>query len=493
MKILVTGATGYIGGRLVPLLIASEHTVRVLVREPRKLARRNWPAVEVIQGDVLIPETLHRSLEGIEVAYYLVHSLTTSGENFSELDKIAATNFAIAAKSAGVKRIIYLGGLGITGSDLSEHLRSRHQTGAALRSTDIPVTELRAAIIVGSGSASFLIIYDLVKKLPFMLCPRWVKSKCEPISIRQVMAYLVGVLNEPRTIGQILEIGSGEILTYQQLMEQCAEVMGRKLRIITVPVLTPRLSSYWLNLVTRVPISLARPLVEGLRNDVICRDKRVREWIKVPEISYKEAVRLALSKMTAHEVESSWTDANTARAGKQDVPKDAPLKDERSGECKVSANKLFSVIEAIGGDNGWYHADWLWRLRAAMDWLIGGVGMRRGRPDPRRLEVGDPIDFWRVEDIETNRRLVLRAEMKLPGTARLTFEVNDLGTNSNLKISAHFWPAPFWGKLYWYAVLPLHNYVFEGLLNEIICRAEGDTLSRADGYFGRVRPPENAA
>ncbi|MDZ4787033.1 MAG: SDR family oxidoreductase [bacterium] len=472
MKILVTGATGYIGGRLVPLLLEAGHSVRLLVREPRKLARRQWLGVEVLRGDVLKPETLDDALRDAEVAYYLVHSLATSGENFAALDKVAATNFALAAKKAGVKRIIYLGGLGITGTDLSEHLRSRHQTGEALRCTGIPVTELRAAIIVGSGSASFLIIYDLVKKLPFMICPRWVRSKCEPISIRQVIAYLVGVLTEPRTVGETLEIGSGEILTYQELMEQCAEVMGRKLWIVTVPVLTPRFSSYWLNLVTRVPISLARPLVEGLRNDVVCVDRRIRDWIKIPAISYKEAVGLALTKMNAHDVESSWTDANTSRAGKQEVPISEPLLDERIGTCKADAEKLFSVIEQIGGETGWYHADWLWRLRASIDWLIGGVGMRRGRPDSKKLEVGDPLDFWRVEDIEKGKRLVLRAEMRLPGTARLIFNVEELGQGCRLKVVAHFWPTPFWGKLYWYSVLPLHDYIFEGLLQSLIRNAE---------------------
>lgn len=472
MRILVTGATGYIGGRLVPLLQEAGHSVRVLVREPRKLARRHWAGVEVVKGDVLEPETIKAALSGIDVAYYLIHSLTTPGLDFSTLDNIAATNFARIARESGIERIIYLGGLGVTGSDLSEHLHSRHQTGEALRSTGVPVTELRAAIIVGSGSASFLIIYDLVRKLPFMLCPRWVRSKCEPISIRQVMAYLVGVLNEPRTVGQTLEIGSGEILTYRELMEQCAEVMGQKLTILTVPVLTPRLSSYWLNLVTRVPISLARPLVEGLRNDVICHDHRIREWIKVPHITYKEAVRLALQKMQENSVESSWTDASAANSRTQTTSKDAPLKDERVGHSAASAERVFAVLERIGGQTGWYHADWLWRLRALLDWLVGGVGMRRGRPDPERLEVGDPVDFWRVEDIENGRRLVLRAEMKLPGIARLIFEVKDMQVGSELKISAHFWPAPFWGRLYWYSVLPLHDYVFQGLLAAVIRQSE---------------------
>lgn len=472
MKILVTGSTGYIGGRLVPMLLERGCSVRVLVREPKKLARRNWKAIEVVKGDVLDSATLPPAVQGIDVAYYLVHSLTTASEKFAELDRRGALNFAEAAKKAGVTRIIYLGGLGVTGTALSEHLSSRQETGELLRSTGVPVTELRAAIIVGSGSASFLIIYDLVRKLPFMICPRWVNSKCEPISVRQVMTYLVGVLEEPRSVGQILEIGAGEILTYKQMLEQCAEVLGQKLWILTVPVLTPRLSSYWLNLVTRVPMNLARPLVEGLRNDVVCTDKRIRDWIEIPKISYKEAVRLSLNKMKLQELESSWTDANTASMDNGANFRGFYLRDERERQCQAPATILFSIVEKIGGETGWYHADWLWRIRATLDWVVGGVGMRRGRRDPLKLEVGDPLDFWRVEDKEPGRLLVLRAEMKLPGTAKLIFEVEDRGTESLLRVKAHYWPNGFWGRMYWYAVSPLHHYVFEGLLRKTIQRAE---------------------
>lgn len=474
MKILVTGATGYIGGRLVGTIIFMGHDVRILAREPRKLARRNWPRVEIFKGDVTQPETLSMPLEGIEVAYYLVHSLGTPGGKFAEKDYLGALNFAKAAKEAGVKRIIYLGGLGEASENLSEHLKSRHQTGDALRSAGVPVTELRAAIIVGSGSASFAIIHDLVKKLPFMLCPRWVNSKCEPISIRQVIAYLVGVLEEPRSIGQTLDIGGGEVLTYKKMMQQCAEVMGRKLYVVTVPVLTPRLSSYWLSLVTQVPIGLARPLVEGLRNDVVTIDTRAREWINAPKVSYKEAVRLALEKMKRNEIESSWTDANTSKSAWIGEPSGDLFEDNREMACKASPEVIFKNIEKLGGPHGWYHADWLWQLRAGMDWLVGGIGMRRGRPDPDKLEVGDPLDFWRVEDKESNKLLVLRAEMKLPGVARLIFHIEPTPEGSVLNIKARFWPSRFWGRLYWYAVMPLHNYVFEGLIRSIVKKSEVD-------------------
>ena len=474
-KILVTGASGYIGGRLVPRLVELGYQVRAIAREPKKLTRRNWTGVEVVKGDVFDRASLELALEGVDIAYYLIHSMTTSSSNFEERDRQAAKNFSQACAAAGVKRIIYLGALGSTGPALSKHLQSRQETGEIIRSGSVPVTELRAAIIVGSGSASFTIIYDLVRKLPVMLCPRWVQSRCEPISIRQVLAYLTGVLREPRSVGETLDIGSGEVLTYAEMMRTCAKVLGRKLFILTVPVLTPSLSSYWLNLVTRVPLSLARPLVEGLRNDVVCHDFRIREWIKVPAISYEEAVRLAVNKLKQNQVESNWTEANTASSQDLSTQNLTALTDHRELRTTAPAALVFRVIEEIGGDRGWYHADLLWRIRAGIDWLVGGVGMRRGRRDPKLLAVGDPVDFWRVENKEEGRRLVLRAEMKLPGTARLTLEVEPNSTGSLIKLRADFWPLPFWGKLYWYTVMPLHSYVFLGLLRQIAKRAE-DTI-----------------
>ncbi len=469
-KVLVTGATGYIGGRLIPRLAELGYSVRAMAREPRKLNRKKWQNIEIVKGDVFDQESLKNSLKDIDIAYYLIHSMTTSNFNFEDRDREAAENFTKACEEQNVKRIIYLGGLGITGSALSKHLKSRHETGDILRKGKTPVTELRAAIIIGSGSASFIIVHDLVKRLPLMICPKWVKSKCQPISIRQVMTYLTGILNEPKSIGEILDIGGDEVLTYAQMMQGCAKAMGKKIFLIAVPVLTPRLSSYWLNLVTSVPLSLARPLVEGLKSDVVCEDFRIRDWIKVDPISYEESVRLAINKMQSKEVESDWTEANTST---QSLPDTAPeLTDERSLISKAKPEKVFSVFEKIGAANGWYHATWLWQIRAWMDWIVGGIGMRRGRRDENLLEVGDPVDFWRVEDITVGERIVLRAEMKLPGTARLTFQVEPHELGSKIDLNAHFWPLPFWGKIYWYSVLPLHGYVFSGLLKKISSIAE---------------------
>jgi uncharacterized protein YbjT (DUF2867 family) len=473
LHILVTGASGYIGGRLVPALLERGHRVRVLAREPLKLGRKHWANVDVVQGDVLEPETLGRALAEIDVAYYLIHSMTTSDHGFAERDKVGAENFRVAAEKARVGRIIYLGGLGAAGADLSEHLRSRHETGAVLAAGAVPVTELRAAIIVGSGSASFTILHDLVRKLPVMICPRWVRSRCEPIAIRQVIGYLVGVLTEPRSVGQILEIGGGEVMTYAEMMRRCARVIGRRIFIVHVPVLTPALSSYWLNLVTHVPMSLARPLVEGLRNDVVCTDMRIREWIPVPAITYEEAVRLAVAKEQQGTAESIWSDATTAAYTAATEQTGLIFKDERVAQVAAPVEVLFQVVERIGGENGWYHADWLWRLRAAIDYIGGGVGMRRGRRDHAHLEVGDPVDFWRVETHEPNRRTVLRAEMKLPGVARLTFETEPRGAaGAELRLKAHFWPRGVWGRAYWYAVLPLHEYVFSGMVRAMKRAAE---------------------
>ncbi|MCI5066757.1 SDR family oxidoreductase [bacterium] len=472
INVLVTGASGYIGGRLVPELLKAGCRVSVLVRNPRKLSGKPWlDRVTVFRGDALDAESLRAACRGQDVAYYLIHSMTSAGGDFEERDERAARTFSTVAGEEGLNRIIYLGGLGITGSGLSKHLRSRHETGEALRHSGVPVTELRAAIIVGSQSASFVIVRDLVKKLPVMLCPKWVQSKCEPISIRQLLGYLVGVLWEPRSVGEILEVGGGEVLTYAEMMQQCAEVMGKPLKMITVPVLTPNLSSYWLNLVTQVPYRLARPLVEGLKNDVVTHDHRIREWIKTEQLTYKQSVELALLREKERTFISSWIDATTSSAN-DPVPDGAekPFVDQRSCLIDAPEETVFQVVSSIGGDNGWYHSNWLWQLRALMDWLIGGPGMRRGRPET--LYEGAALDFWRVEEIDPPEKLVLRAEMLLPGVARLTFLVKRELDLCRVTLQASFWPTGVFGKVYWYGVVPLHDLVFNGLLKEIRRRSE---------------------
>jgi uncharacterized protein YbjT (DUF2867 family) len=471
-EIIVTGASGYIGGRLVPLLVERGYKVRVLARKPAILKKKEWQGVEVFQGDALEPESLLKALKGVTTCYYMIHSMTSYGHTFAEKDLSCAENFARMAEKAGVDRIIYLGGLGSKESQSSKHLRSRHEVGDVLRAGKVSVTELRAAIVVGAGSASFEIIRDLSRQLPVMICPRWVSSKCEPISIAQLLEYLVGCLKEPKTRGQVYDVGGGEVLTYADMLRQCAELMGRSTKILTVPVLTPRLSSYWLNLVTSVPFSLARPLVEGLRSDVICSDFRIRELISVPRVSYKEAVRLALENEQNRGLLTRWSDANNDYNVSQIDETAVPLQDERSLTVHASKEKIFSVIENLGGQRGWLHANWLWRLRAGLDSLLGGVGMRRGRPQPQGLFVGDPVDFWRVEEMVRPNLLVLRAEMKLPGTARLIFLIDDEGQAARTTIQARFWPSGVLGRLYWFSLVPLHKYIFEGMLKALKKEAE---------------------
>jgi uncharacterized protein YbjT (DUF2867 family) len=468
VNVLVTGATGYIGARLVPRLLEKGHRVRCLARNPEKLSLSSSPGVEAVRGDVLVPETLPASLAGIDVAYYLVHSMTTGSGAFREKDRLAAANFARAAAEAGLKRIIYLGGLGHDGPLLSRHLQSRQETGDVLRQGPVPVTELRAAIIVGAGSASFEIVRDLVRRLPVMVCPRWVRSRCEPIAIGDVLAYLVGVLEEPRSVGQILEIGGGEVLSYADLMRITAVVMGRRVRILTVPVLTPRLSAYWLNLVTTVPMSLARPLVEGLRNDVVTRDGRLRAWMPRHTLPFREAVAQALAEEGTKQLESRWTGATTSAATSPWQENAFRFVDRRRVVSPLSAEALFGRVRRLGGAAGWYFADWLWNLRGAVDRLLGGVGMRRGRRDAESLSVGDAVDFWRVERFEEGRLLTLRAEMKLPGEARLSWRIEPAAASrSVLTQEAEFHPRGLAGRLYWLSLLPIHAIIFGGMARRI--------------------------
>lgn len=452
MAILVTGATGYIGSRLANRLLRLGLPVRAMARDPRRLAALAEAGADCVAGDVMEPATLPEALEGVTAAYYLIHSMG-EGADFARRDRQAAANFAAACAAAGVQRIVYLGGLGTPGPSLSAHLASRQEVGALLGSASVPVTELRAAIIVGAGSASFDIIRDLARKLPVMICPRWVHSRCEPIALDQVLDYLVGVLEEPRSIGRVLEIGGGEVLTYADMLRQCAEAMGKRVRILVVPVLTPRLSSYWLALVTRVPMGIARPLVEGLRNDVVTSNRQIQQWIPLTPMTFRQAAGRALAEASASP--------------------SAVLLDERTLAADTTPAALFAAVERIGGATGWYYANWLWRLRGALDRALGGVGMRRGR-GPVPLAVGAPLDFWRVEELVPGKRLRLRAEMRVPGTATLEFEVGEStgGNGAVLTQRARFEPRGRWGRAYWDALRPVHAVLFRGMAMAIVRAAE---------------------
>jgi len=472
LKIAVLGASGYVGGRLVPKLLEEGYSVRCLARNPEKLSSRDWPAAEIIYGDVLNSDSLPPALQNIDVLYYLVHSMQGKAD-FKDLDVRAAQNCGIAARAAGVKRIIYLGGLAKQSTDLSPHLKSRQEVGNVLRQAGVEVTELRASIIIGSGSASFEIIRDLVKKLPLMITPRWVRSLCEPISIDNVLEYLLACLEEPRTVKQILEIGGGEVLSYANMMKAVAEVMGKRLVMISVPVLTPRLSGYWLNIVTTVPMSIAHPLVEGLRNDSVTTDHRIRQWINIELHPFKESVRKALAEDQQGLLASRWTEAeNSLSTISEKNIQLKVLQDHRIIESEIPAGKIFQAFQSVGGDNGWYYANWLWQLRGIMDRMIGGVGMRRGRRHPIEIRIRDAIDFWRVEKFEPGRSLKLKAEMKLPGQAWLEFKVKSSSDQTAVfEQIATFLPANWIGYFYWYAIFPVHLLVFKNMAKGIVRHA----------------------
>lgn len=467
-QIAITGATGYIGGRLAPRLLDAGYAVCCLVRSAGKLQDREWaahPAVEIRESSFDNAETLAGGLEGCSAAYYLVHSMTSAGKEYAEKDRQLALAFAEAARRASVKRIIYLGGLGETGAGLSKHLSSRREVEEALASTGVPVTVLRAAMIIGSGSASFEILRYLVDRLPVMITPRWVSTPCQPIAVRNVIHYLVAALSTPETTGQIFDIGGPEVLCYREIMEVMADELGLPPRwVIPVPLLSPRLSSYWIHLVTPLSSDIARPLAEGLKNPVVCREDRITRLIPQPLLTVREAIHAAMAKIAGHTVETSWSMAGPM-PGDPDWAGGTLFRDEREIAVDAPDWAVFAAVCRVGGGHGWYAADWLWVVRGWIDRLVGGPGLRRGRRDPERVGYGEALDFWRVVGFDRDRRLALRAEMKLPGEAMLEFRVKSgEGAQSTLTQSALFKPRGLFGLLYWYAVVPLHHIVFRGML-----------------------------
>ncbi len=481
-KILVTGVTGYIGGRLVPLLLEAGHLVRVMVRgNVERLSGRPWyDRVEIVVGDVLKADSLNKALRGIDVAYYFIHSMSGHSK-FRERDKEAAENFGQAAAAEGVSRIIYLGGLGDPKTNLSEHLESRQETGETLRQFNVPVTEFRAGMVVGSGSLSFEMVRHLTERLPVMIAPRWVFNETQPIAVRDVLHYLLSAIETPESVGRIIEIGGSSVLTNAEMMNTYAKVRGLRRKIISVPVLTPRLSSYWVHWMTPVPAKVVRPLILGLRNELIVRDDSAKKiFPDIEPLDYETAVRLALKKLEEGDIETLWTDALASSKGDTSpvyfTEEQGMLIERRSRVVAASPETVYLVFAGLGGKRGWPPYNWLWKIRGAIDRLVGGVGLRRGRRHPDELRQGDALDFWRVESVERPKMLRLRAEMKLPGDGWLQFETKEQEDGRTKLIQTAFFASKgLLGLLYWYFVYPLHGPIFSRMIETIASRAEKAT------------------
>jgi len=487
--VLVTGATGYVGGRLVSRLLEAGYRVRCLVRDPARLQGRPWfDKVEVVQGNVLKPETLAPALRDVDAAYYMIHSMKSSAD-FHQRDLTAARNFGNAAKSAGVQRLIYLGGLVDPNSALSEHLNSRQETGQVLRDSGIPVTEFRAAVIVGSGSLSFEMVRYLTERVPIMICPRWVYTRTQPIAIRDVLSYLVAALKIPESADQIIEIGGADVLTYGKMMLGYARARGLRRHLVPVPVLTPRLSSYWVHWVTPIPTEIAKPLIQGLRNELIVReDTAQRLFPDIRPMDYQTAVQRALARLDASRVETIWSDALASSQG--DITpvtlttQDGMIIEQRQQLVDAPPSAVHQAYTGLGGQRGWPYFDWAWQIRGMMDRMVGGVGLRRGRRDPDEVRMGDALDFWRVEAVEPNRLLRLRAEMRVPGRAWLQFESKPQPNGQTiLQQTALFAPKGLFGLLYWYVLYPIHGLIFSGMVQQLGWQAEAL-------HHGGIMPPE---
>jgi uncharacterized protein YbjT (DUF2867 family) len=479
MKILVTGATGYIGGLLAPRLLEAGHSVRCLSRNAERLTGR-FPGAEIVDGDVLDEDSLRAAFATIDVAYYLVHSMSDS-RSFGERDRNAAETFGRVAREAGVRRIIYLGGLGADDASLSRHLASRHEVGEILQKSGVETIEFRAAMIIGAGSISFEMLRYLSERLPMMIAPKWVMSRCQPIAVADVLRYLLRALDLPRAESRIYEIGGADVLTYRDMMLGYAKLRNLKRKIIIVPFFTPRLSSYWVHIVTPISARLAQPLILGLSNEVIVRDSAAqRDFPEIHPIGFERAVSDALDRYRTSGPETTWFDAFDIRklpatfAG----AREGMLIDRRERVANATPRKVASVFMRLGGAQGWLYGDGLWRVRGWLDRFVGGVGLRRGRRSGTDLRVGDAVDFWRVDAITPDRLLRLRAEMKLPGKAWLEFDAEDIGSGrTRLTQTAFYEPRGLPGFLYWYVVFPFHGLIFGNMASRIAALAEQPELS----------------
>lgn len=482
-KILLTGATGYVGGRLLPLLESNGYEVRCMTRRPEVLRGTVGRDTEIVPGDVLDADSLAAAMQGVDTAFYFVHSMGSKGD-FEAEDRQAAQNFTDMAHRAGVRRIVYLGGLGNRDKKLSKHLRSRQETGDVLRSSGVQVVELRASIVIGSGSLSFEMIRALVERLPIMICPKWVAVLAQPISIEDVLAYLLESIELPPGDSKIFEVGGPDQVSYGQIMQEYARQRGLRRLMIPVPVLTPYLSSLWLGLVTPLYARVGRKLVESLKNPTLVSNNLASTVFSVRPRSLSDAITRALVNEDREFAATRWSDALSS-SGREKTWGGARfgsrLVDSRTVEVGIPPAKAFAPIQRIGGQTGWYYGSWLWRLRGFLDLLVGGVGVRRGRRDPVNIRVGDALDFWRVEAFEPNHRLRLRAEMKVPGRAWLEFEVTESQSGSTVRQTAIFDPVGLFGLAYWYALYPLHLLVFAGMLKNIVKVGQQRANDSSDG------------
>lgn len=470
--VLVAGATGYIGGRLVPEIIGRGYDVRVMVRAESPEHEERWPDADVVVADALIPDQVMDALEGIDTAYYLIHSMLIGPKRFKDADIEAARNFRNAAEAQGVKRIIYLGGLGDTRTALSTHLTSRSQVAEEFMKGSVPTTILRAAIIIGSGSASYEMINHLVRRIPMLLVPGWAKTKCQPIGLRDVIKSLVGVLELPDTGGRTFDIGGADVLTYEEMLKTHAEVLGRKRLFVPSPVSSIGFYSYITSLLTPVPAAITWCLMESVTHDVVCQENDILELIPFRRISCKEALVMALSREEQDEVATRWSDSYPPdydlAIKLSEIEGPPTYTSSYSLVTSKGAQELFRSISHIGGKQGWFHSTFLWRIRGAIDRLLRGVGTTRGRRSASGLRVNDVVDFWRVEEIRDNRQLLLRAEMKVPGYAWLEFRVDPVsGDKNRLSVNAYYKTKGLWGHTYWYIFLPFHHFIFADLIKQI--------------------------